>query len=252
VKLYESAFGDVLGESMHPGGQELTARAAEMAGLSREAHLLDIACGRGTTARLLCQTYGCRVTGMDLSNRQISTARAGALRPGHRVGFAVADAMHLPWKDSTFDAAISECAFSLVPDKVRAAQEIHRVLKSGARLVLTDVVLRGQIDAETRVPSGFAACIAGAEPLDGYVRILEGVGFHAPYTEDHSEELKKMAYRILLSCGSMEGVCAQAANSVQTNPEAHDATGWLTLFRQARPGYALLVMTKQQARGTAE
>ena len=244
VKLYESAFGEILGESMHPGGQRLTARAAELAGLGREAHLLDIACGRGTTARFLCQAYGCRVTGMDLSDRQISTARAGARRLSPRVDFAIADAMHLPWKDSTFDAAISECAFSLVPDKVRAAQEIHRVLRSGARLVITDVVLRGEIDAETPVPSGFAACVAGAKPLDGYVRILEGVGFHAPYTEDHSAELKKMAYGILLQCGSMEGVCAQAANRVQTSPEGHDATGWLTLFRQARPGYALLVMTK--------
>ena len=126
-----------------------------------------------------------------------------------------------------------------------AAQEIHRVLKSGARLVITDVVLRGEIDAETRVPSGFAACIAGAKPLDGYVRILEGIGFHTPYTEDHSAELKKMAYRILLRCGSMERVCTQVADGVRTGQEGNDSTGWLTLFRQARPGYALLVMTKQ-------
>jgi ubiquinone/menaquinone biosynthesis C-methylase UbiE len=245
VTLYESAFGDALGESLHPGGQGLTARVAEIAGLSKDARVLDIACGRGTTACFLYKEYGCHVTGMDLSDKQIATARASAQGLGPRVGFAVADTMDLPWKDSTFDAAISECAFSLVPDKARAAREINRVLKAGARLVLTDVVLRGEIDPETQTPSSFAACIAGAKPLDGYIRILEGAGFHDPHTEDHSVELKKMAYRILLRCGSMDDDYARIADGTRESPKRDHTTDWGSMFKQARPGYALIAMTRQ-------
>ena len=56
VKLYESCvFAELLGDTLRPGGLELTAKLAEIGGISQHHAVLDIACGKGTTAFFLAR-----------------------------------------------------------------------------------------------------------------------------------------------------------------------------------------------------
>ena len=189
AKAYESPqFNEALGEVLHPGGLKLTARVAEVAQINSRSHVLDIASGRGTTAFFLAQQYGCQVLGIDLSMTSTSLAMAKAEAQGlqSKVIFAAADAERLPFHTSTFDVVISECSFSLLPDKEAGAREIARVLKPGGRLAITDVFLRGQLSDELRTNATFDSCFSGAETIDSYIEIFTNAGFIDPYTEDQS------------------------------------------------------------------
>jgi ubiquinone/menaquinone biosynthesis C-methylase UbiE len=52
----------------------------------------------------------------------------------------LADAQSLPYLDASFDAAYLTLALGEIPDQGRALQELRRVLKSGGRLVIGELL----------------------------------------------------------------------------------------------------------------
>ena len=95
--------------------------------------MIDIACGKGSTAALLAKKYGCSVVGVDLSEPLLNEARASIERKGlsNRVSFRLADATNLPFKDGEFDVAVSQAMLILIDDKKKAMSEAMRVVKPG-------------------------------------------------------------------------------------------------------------------------
>ncbi len=71
-------FKQLLGETLRPGGLKLTAKLAQLAGIREDHTVLDIACGKGATALFLAREYGCKVTGLDLSDKMISSCQSKA------------------------------------------------------------------------------------------------------------------------------------------------------------------------------
>jgi arsenite methyltransferase len=253
ARTYESPlFSGIFGDTLHPGGLKLTTRVAELGQIDRGSRVLDIACGKGITACFLAQQYGCYVAGIDLSAELISLARDKVQSEGlsGKVDLFLGDGEYLPYRDSLFDTVISECSFSLLQSKEAAAIEIKRVLKPRRKLVITDVFLREQISEGLRTKASFASCIAGAKTLGGYVELFEQVGFGDHYIEDHSEVLRKVAYQALVNFGSWEAFSAQVwerstSSSKEKNGDVVDNV-WQSLFKQGRPGYALLAFTKPE------
>ncbi len=252
VKLYESCvFDQLLGETLRPGGLKLTARVAEVAGISKNYLVLDIACGKGTTAFFLAREYGCRVIGIDLSDKMIASCRARAEEKEvtGRVNFLLGDGENLPLRDSSFDTVISECSFSLLPNKEMAAKEIRRVLKSGGKLVMTDIILRGEVSKALRSQVNFACCLAGAWRVEEYINLFERVGLQPPYIEDYSHELKKIAYQLGIAFGSVDnflaGLPAGPCQRKGAEDSAPTISSYQEFLRLGRPGYALLVMSKK-------
>src|SRR5262249_24079560 len=83
ARLYESDIVSLLlGDSFHPGGVALTERLGHLMNLTRDSHVVDVASGRGTSALHLAQRLGCRVSGFDLSQRNVDRATADAARLG--------------------------------------------------------------------------------------------------------------------------------------------------------------------------
>ncbi len=189
----------LLGDSLHPGGIELTARLGRMLDLAPARRALDIACGNGTSAILLARQFGCAVVGVDLAPPLISRARSAASRERLEgvLNFALGDGEALPFSAGSFDAVFSECAISTFPDKLAAAREMARVLKRGGRLGFTDIVLtRGE------VPEGFegwfsqATCIAGACSVERYQQIFATAGFSGWRQEAHPKGLLQMLRQV--------------------------------------------------------
>lgn len=231
VGLYESGTIDrALGDTLRPGGLELTRRMAELLGMSQGRRVLDVASGKGATVDLLSQEFGCLAVGLDRS-RQLASTSAG----GGRI--VVGDAGTFPFADEAFDAVISECSLSLCPDKERAAMEMKRVLKPGGKLGITDVFLRADLPARFRSEAALAACIAGAMKLDEYVALFERLGLVDVYVEDHTKELKQAAWQIVSTYGTTESFLASSGRS--------GADEWRQMFKQGKPGYALIVATRQ-------
>ncbi len=197
--FYGSDFARILlGDSFHPGGTRLTGRLGNLLALTRESHILDVASGRGTSAFYLAESFGCKVTGVDLSQENVSLAidEAGRLGLGGLLSFQVGDAERLPFGDKTFDAIICECAFCTFPSKPVAAREFVRVLKPSGLLGLSDLTKTEEAIPELEGLLSWIACIGDARPTRRYSEILALAGFQAVTVEDHRDALVSMVREI--------------------------------------------------------
>jgi len=135
-----------LADQFHAGGLDATRELALSLGVKEGDDVLDVGSGFGGTARFLAGTYGCNVTGVDLTPEYVEIARYLTDRAGlqHKVSFRVADALDLPFEDGAFDRASTQHVGMNISDKVRFYSEVARVLKPGGRLGIYDVVTSGE------------------------------------------------------------------------------------------------------------
>ncbi len=197
ARLYESdAVRWLLDDQLHPGGEPLTLRLAELAGVSSGARVVDVASAAGVTALLLARQFGCEAVGVDLGARAIAQARRAA-GAGERVSFLVGDAEAMPLPDAGFDVALSECSLCTFPDKPRAIAEMARVVRAGGRIALADVT--ADLDAPPRRAAhrGRARRMRGRRPRRRRVRRAAARRrLRAARFEAHDAELRAMADRV--------------------------------------------------------
>ena len=138
-------------DQFHSRGILATAELAERAGIDRTTRVLDVGSGVGGPARFLAATYGCRVTGIDLSPSFVAAARALTVRTGltDLVSFEVGDALQLPFAPASFDCVTMHHVAMNIADRAALYAGIRRVLAGGGRLVTYDVV-RGAGDLSFR------------------------------------------------------------------------------------------------------
>ena len=129
-----------MGNTKHMGGLKATKELIELCRIGKDKYVLDVGCGVGKTACYIAKNYGCRVVGMDISERMIDRAKERAKREGleDRVEFRAADAQNLPFEDDTFDAVISESVTAFPEDKRKALSEYVRVTKKGGYVGLNE------------------------------------------------------------------------------------------------------------------
>ncbi len=101
----------------------------------RGAQWLDVATGTGAVAIRAAQA-GAQVSASDLAPAMIEKARKAAAGAGVEIPFEVADARSLPYPDASFDIVSSAFGVIFAPEPDRAAAELARVSKPGARLGL--------------------------------------------------------------------------------------------------------------------
>ncbi len=129
-------------DEMHVRGRRATADLAAAAGFGPGMELLDVGCGMGGAARFVARTHGCRVTGIDLSEDLLATARELTRRAGleARAVYWQASALALPFDDASFDGAWSQHVQMNIADKSGLYREIARVLKPGTRFAAYDIL----------------------------------------------------------------------------------------------------------------
>lgn len=122
------------------GGQDMKWRrfVIEKAQLPTNGKLLDLATGTGDIAfEALRKTPSAQVIGADFALQMMHVGQRQA-EYGGKVGWAGADAMQLPFTDTSFDAVVSGYLVRNVIDIPQTLQEQSRVLKSGGRIVILD------------------------------------------------------------------------------------------------------------------
>jgi arsenite methyltransferase len=189
----------LLSEELHPGGAEATRRALEMARLREHDNLLDVASGSGASALLAARERGATVVAIEYGADAVREAAdaASAAGLGGRVSFVQGDAEALPVDDSSFDVALCECSLCTFPDKRQAVAELHRVLRPGGRLALSDVVVsEGSLPTELRSGLATIACVGSALSREGYERLLAEAGFELVETESCREDAARLAERV--------------------------------------------------------
>jgi len=143
--------------------------------------VLDLGSGAGFDAFLAArQLAGTgRVLGVDMTAAMVAKARRNAAKSSFKnVEFRLGEIEALPVADASVDLIISNCVINLSPEKPRVFAEAFRVLKSGGRLAISDVVATRPLPGDIRAQLPLiGACIGGASLVDELQTMLAAAGF---------------------------------------------------------------------------
>ena len=143
--------------------------------------VLDLGSGGGLDCFMAAKLVGPegRVIGIDMTDAMLERATQTAARLGlHNIEFRRGLIEELPAEDHSVDVVISNCVINLSPDKPAVLREAFRVLRPGGRFVVSDIVTKGEMLARFReLADSWAACVAGAPTVDGYLETLRMAGF---------------------------------------------------------------------------
>jgi sarcosine/dimethylglycine N-methyltransferase len=178
-------------DQFHTRGLAATAELAKLAGITADMSVLDVGSGVGGPARFLAATYGCRVTGVDLSEPFVDAARYLTERTGQngQVSFQTASALELPFDDGRFHVVLLQHVAMNIADRAQLYREIRRVLNSGGRFATFDVVLNS---GEPHYPVPWARTPATSFLLTAAAtrEAIEPAGFRALAWQDDTEMAK--------------------------------------------------------------
>jgi SAM-dependent methyltransferase len=178
-------------DQFHTRGLAATADLAKLVGITADMSVLDIGSGVGGPARFLAATYGCRVTGVDLSDSFVEAARYLTARTGQsdRITFQTANALNLPFNDSTFDVVLLQHVAMNIADRPSLYKEIRRVLTSGGRFAIFDVVLNNG-DPHYPVPWARTPATSFLLTAPATREAIEAAGFRTLVSQDDTNAAK--------------------------------------------------------------
>ena len=129
-------------DELHSRGRAATVDLARLLALAGDERVLDVGCGIGGPSRYLAKSFGCRITGLDLTPEFCTVASMLAQRSGlaDKVDYRVGDALAMPFPDGSFDVVWSQNVVMNIGDRERLYAEIRRVLVRGGRYAFSDVV----------------------------------------------------------------------------------------------------------------
>jgi SAM-dependent methyltransferase len=177
-------------DQMHVRGAQATEELGAALALDETMHVVDVGCGIGGPARWLAVTFGCRITGLDLSAEhcRVGTLLTERVGLADRVAFRQGPALAMTFEDGSFDAAYSQHAAMNIADKRGLYAEVARVLRPGGRFGIYDL-LKGS-GGEVIYPTPWArnaamSFLIGQEELR---LLLEDSGFAVIQWRDLGDE----------------------------------------------------------------
>jgi arsenite methyltransferase len=152
--------------------------------------VLDLGSGGGIDVLLSARRVGPtgKAYGLDMTDEMLDLARANQRQAGvDNVDWLKGTIEKVPLPDDSVDVVISNCVINLSGDKPSVFREAARVLRSGGRLAVSDVIADPGMDDATRHDmQQWTGCIAGALTEAEFRRELEAAGFaQVEITETH-------------------------------------------------------------------
>jgi ubiquinone/menaquinone biosynthesis C-methylase UbiE len=194
-------------DEFHAGGRNATVRLAQLAGVTGFERVLDVGCGIGGPSRYLANTFGCRVTGLDLTPEFIALAGmlAQRTRLADKVTYRHGDALDMPFPDASFDLVWSQNAAMNIGDRDRLYDEMRRVLAPSGRLALQDVAAGPGGDPYYPTPWANDKSISFLFTPQSTRAALERIGFRVLAWHDPTQEAleRQVARAKALESGSL-------------------------------------------------
>lgn len=127
-------------DHFHARGFPATVELANALPIKADHHIVDIGCGIGGPARYMAQRFGCRVSGIDITEPFVEAANKLTLllKMERQVKVELGDGQHLPYGDAMFEGGYSQHVTMNIADRARFFSEAFRVLKPGAFFALSE------------------------------------------------------------------------------------------------------------------
>lgn len=160
--------------------------------------VIDLGSGAGFDVFLAAPKVGPSglAIGVDMNKDMLAKARRNQEKSGaHNVRFVEAPITHIkPLEDASVDCIISNCVVNLVPEdeKHLVFKEMFRLLKSGGRVAISDILIKDGTELPENLRSDMAllvGCIAGASHLSDYDGYLREAGFRDILIADNGKDL---------------------------------------------------------------
>jgi len=152
-----------------------------LASLKEGEIVLDLGSGAGFDCFLAANKVGEKgqVIGIDMTPEMIEKSRENAEKNGYQnVEFRQGEIENLPIESNSVDVVISNCVINLSPDKKQVFNEVFRILKSGGRLVVSDIVVLKELPEYIKNSvEAYVGCISGALLKDKYLELIKEAGF---------------------------------------------------------------------------
>jgi ubiquinone/menaquinone biosynthesis C-methylase UbiE len=162
-----------------------------LASLKEGEIVVDLGSGGGFDCFLAAKRVGDkgRVIGVDMTPEMIDKARKNARKGNFRnVEFRLGEIENLPIADNTADMVISNCVINLSPNKKRVFEEAFRILRSGGRLMVSDIVLLKELSETVRKRTHPGSCVADAIMKDQYLALVKQAGFQEVKIVDETQQ----------------------------------------------------------------
>lgn len=152
-----------------------------LASIEEGETVIDLGSGAGIDCFLAAKKVGKdgKVIGVDMTPEMLDRARSNAKNGNVKnVEFRLGEIDNLPVADNTADLIISNCVINLAPDKKRVFEEAFRILKPGGRVMISDIVLLGELpEALKASKEAYVGCISGAILKEDYLQTIKDAGF---------------------------------------------------------------------------
>ena len=127
-------------DHFHARGLSATVELANALPIQAGHHIVDIGCGIGGPARYLAKRFGCRVSGVDITQPFVEAGNklTALLKMAGQVHIEIGDGQHLPYDDGTFDGGYTQHVTMNIADRALFFGEAFRVLRPGAFFAITE------------------------------------------------------------------------------------------------------------------
>ncbi|HWP92666.1 MAG TPA: methyltransferase domain-containing protein [Thermodesulfobacteriota bacterium] len=163
----------------------------DIANIKQGERVLDLGSGSSMDVLFAALKAGKngKVVGIDMTDEQLKKAEDLRDRFGFdNVSYQKGYIEELPFEDESFDVVVSNGVINLSAEKERVFAEASRVLKSGGRLAISDIV------SDQELPEGitcdatiWASCIGGAMQIDKYKAAIESPGMRVVFIRENPQ-----------------------------------------------------------------
>src|ERR687897_1647592 len=161
--------------------------------------VVDLGSGAGIDVFLSAKRVGGsgRVIGIDMTDGMLEKARRNAKVYGYlNLEFRKGDIeKKIPVNDSIADLVISNCVINLTIDKVSAFREVHRILKQGGRMVISDLVTAAEVAPSSVSAEKWCRWLDGTRTMEHYIDSIRKAGF---------QKIEVLSERLYTDCEQLD------------------------------------------------
>ena len=210
----EPIFREIAGQTLRPGGLDLTTRALEW--LKTKGYLpnwglaIDLGAGRGASLNLLAD-FGFMALGLDLGldpdlDRPKLADTAYLLK---------ANLLQPPLKNGLANLVLLECVLSILEEPRAGLKIAASLLQDGGICLISDLtsdlgqdVSSPNISMSTKAPiKGKRSCMDGARSAASWLALFQEAGFQLLYSADQSQALRELSAKLIWYGGACKGLC---------------------------------------------